>query len=60
MAERVRRDPTDHIFAEKLLYALFDDVAPGGGRDGLDLFAGAFVVTGEEGQGGKLPPGTSI
>ena len=48
VAEGVRGDTTKRFRAEALQQALFDDVAAGSGGDGFDLFAGAFVVAGEE------------
>ena len=51
MPEGVRRDPANGLFTKDLTHTVCDNVASSCCGDGLDLFAGAFVVTGEEGQG---------
>lgn len=51
MPERMGRDLASRVFTENFTHAICDDVAPGGSCDRLDLFAGAFVVTGEQWQG---------
>ena len=50
--EGVGGDPADRVFAKNLAHAVCDDVASSRCGDGFDLFTGAFVVAGEEGQGG--------
>lgn len=51
MPERVGSDVTFRFASENLPHALGDDVATCRWRDRLDLFARAFIVAGEEGQG---------
>ena len=56
MAEGVGGDGSDGLFSQEFAHALGDDVAPGGGGDGLDLFTGALVMAGEDGREERCRP----
>jgi hypothetical protein len=60
VSKGMRGNGADGFLAQGLPDAFCDDVTPGCGRDGFDLFSGSLVVPGKERQGGQLAVGSPV